>query len=61
MPLRPRWKTECDRLAKVSIAFAHAALRETIFKESIQLMTQSRALMDANKPSEPPPKDPILD
>eukprot|EP00965_Chrysotila_dentata_P171958 5675012-Pleurochrysis_carterae.AAC.1 len=68
MPLRPRWKIECDRLAKRSIKIAHAALREIgtprceeLFKESMELMKQSRALMDANKPPEPPPKIPLLD
>eukprot|EP00965_Chrysotila_dentata_P034126 1136116-Pleurochrysis_carterae.AAC.1 len=68
MPLCPRWKIECDRLAKKSIEIAHANLRELgtprcqeLFKESIELMKQSRALMDATKPPEPPPKNPLLD
>eukprot|EP00965_Chrysotila_dentata_P177031 5846558-Pleurochrysis_carterae.AAC.1 len=67
MPLRPRWKIECDRLAKESIEIAHAALREMgkessrceeLFAKSLALMKQSRALQDANKP---PPKNPLLD
>eukprot|EP00965_Chrysotila_dentata_P116609 3854406-Pleurochrysis_carterae.AAC.1 len=68
MPLRPRWKIECDRLAKKSIEIAHAALRamgtprcKKLFAESLELIKQSRALVDANKPPEPPPKNPLLD
>eukprot|EP00965_Chrysotila_dentata_P237531 6201969-Pleurochrysis_carterae.AAC.1 len=44
MPLRPRWKIECDRLAHKSIKLAYAALRgmgtprcEEFFAESIEL------------------------
>eukprot|EP00965_Chrysotila_dentata_P177387 5858544-Pleurochrysis_carterae.AAC.1 len=32
---------------------------EELFAESIELMKQPRALMDANKPPEPPPKNPL--
>eukprot|EP00965_Chrysotila_dentata_P082708 2728930-Pleurochrysis_carterae.AAC.1 len=67
MPLRPRWKGECERLAKESIALAYDAIREMgkdsarceeLFTKSLALMRQSRALQDANKP---PPKNPLLD
>eukprot|EP00965_Chrysotila_dentata_P147141 4858666-Pleurochrysis_carterae.AAC.1 len=34
---------------------------EEVFKESIELMTQSRALLDANKAPELPPRNPLLD
>eukprot|EP00965_Chrysotila_dentata_P130814 4324563-Pleurochrysis_carterae.AAC.1 len=67
MPLRPRWKIECERLAKQSIAIAYDALREVgtgtsryteLLAKSIAIMEQSKALEDANKP---PPKNPLLD
>eukprot|EP00965_Chrysotila_dentata_P037223 1238443-Pleurochrysis_carterae.AAC.1 len=67
MPIRPRWKIECERLAKQSIAIAYEALREMgtgtsryeqLFAKSLALMKQSKALEDANKP---PPRSPLLD
>eukprot|EP00965_Chrysotila_dentata_P042069 1395876-Pleurochrysis_carterae.AAC.1 len=70
MPLRPRWKIESDRLAKESVNTAYAALREMtagsssyafLLERSLALMQQSKALQDANKPPEPPPKNPLLD
>eukprot|EP00965_Chrysotila_dentata_P082470 2722648-Pleurochrysis_carterae.AAC.1 len=67
MPLRPRWKIECERLAKQSIAIAYDAIREMgkegsryteLLAKSIAIMQQSKELEDANMP---PPKNPLLD
>eukprot|EP00965_Chrysotila_dentata_P013269 438418-Pleurochrysis_carterae.AAC.1 len=68
MPLRPRWKINCERLAKESIATAYAALRHVGTPRYIELLAKSTAtaeqakeFQDANKPPEPPPKNPLLD